>query len=376
MFCVKCAAEIPDSATIHLCPSCATEAGKKRQLISPQLAFGVFAVLFIVAVLIAILSDSNSQPDSSSNSQQQSAPQTASSGSNSQPASTSSQTSQQPESQNIQGSAQTPQQSAGVQSQSASAETADAVPEDSGDLLHPYDVLRNPFRDKGQMVTLNVLAFPILAEGMLEEYQSYDPRIAAQAGIKGLRFNRMLSENVALFDILALDSPDYQEPEMMGQLAVLIKSGDQPPDDTRSWKVEPLGVVDGTNGFGGAIQIPAVRFWGYGEFSGDHGRSQDVPELSGDSLTAVNLVREQVKPTDALLALNPDLNKTEWTALNNTAFCGSGCWYVDAHFRIHQESTDPVQYFENAGWQVNIDQHTVKPDPDAVKYFSLTGTLK
>jgi hypothetical protein len=65
--CVKCAVEIPDSATSHLCPSSATEAGRKRQLIRPQLAFGAFAVLFIVAVLIAIFSTStSSQPDTSS----------------------------------------------------------------------------------------------------------------------------------------------------------------------------------------------------------------------------------------------------------------------------------------------------------------------
>lgn len=84
MFCVKCAAEIPDSATSHLCPACAAKAGGKRQL---YWSWGSFfmcgaAVAFIV-FLIAIVSDSNSQ--------QPSAPQTVSSDSNSQPASTSSQ---------------------------------------------------------------------------------------------------------------------------------------------------------------------------------------------------------------------------------------------------------------------------------------------
>ncbi len=93
MYCIKCAAEIPDSDTSHLCTVCATEAGGKRQL-SWRAWWGSFficcaAVLFIV-FLIAIFSDSNSQPDSS-NSQQPSAPQTASSDSKSQPDSSSSQ---------------------------------------------------------------------------------------------------------------------------------------------------------------------------------------------------------------------------------------------------------------------------------------------
>jgi len=253
-------------------------------------------------------------------------------------------------------------------------QTMDSAPEDSGDVLHPYDFLQNPFKDKGSMVTLNVLPFPILAAGMLAEYQTLDSRIAVQAGIKGLRFNRMISESVALFDIMVVDPSESRDPQMRGQLAVFIKTGDQPPDDTRAWNVEPLGTFEGTNGFGAPIQIPAVRFWGYGQLDSAGRKSHKPQELTGDSLAAVNLVRQQIQPTDALLALHPDLQNAEWSALNNQSSCGNGCWYVDAHFRIHKESTDPVQYFENAGWQLNINQHTVIPNAGAVKYFNMSGT--
>jgi hypothetical protein len=241
------------------------------------------------------------------------------------------------------------------------------------DLLRPYQLLKDPFKDKGKMVIFIGLDFPILANGTLATYQSLDPRIAKQAGVKGLRFDRMISEAICLYDIMGVEVPGSSSPQMIGELAVAIKPGEQVPDDTRPWAAEPLGIMEGTNGFGAAIQIPAVRFWNYAEAgAATQGVKQEASVLDGDSLTAVNLVKSRIKPKEVLLALNPDLPHAKWEAVNNESVC-HGCWYVSAHIRKNAESTADVQYYENPGWQVNVVRQTVQPNVDAARFYSSTG---
>lgn len=246
----------------------------------------------------------------------------------------------------------------------------DNEPKSSGELIHPYDLVKNPFRDQGKMVTLVSLPFPILVNGVLVGYQSLGSNAAAASGIEGLHFNRMLSDDTCLFDVMAMDNSDYRDPEIVGQLAVVIKPGAQAPDDTRNWKAEPISTLQGTNAFGAVIEVPAVRFWGFGEADAAKRTDGFVPP-TGKALDAVNLVRSQVKPTAALLAEDPDLRHIEWSALDNSMVC-NGCWSVSAHIQIHSSDADPVQYFENPGWEVNLDNRAVKPDPDAVRFYAST----
>lgn len=116
--------------------------------------------------------------------------------------------------------------------------------------------------------------------------------------------------------------------------------------------------------------IPAAGQATIPNASTSEGVAKAAPELDGDALKAVNLVRSNVEPTDALLALNPDIQHIDWGAVNDSFAC-NGCWYISAHIRKDKDSTDPVQYFVSPGWNVNIVQHTVQPDADGLKYYTL-----
>jgi ribosomal protein L7/L12 len=142
--------------------------------------------------------------------------------------------------------------------------TAAMEPPSANVTLHPYDLLKNPFLHKNNTISLNVMDHPILYRGSLLQYAGgIDPRISGQLGILGLRLNRMLSEHTALYDIMGMDSEGNSDPEMLGQLAVMIPAEHQQLDLQRYWEVEPMGVAEGTNAFGATLQVPLVRFWRY-----------------------------------------------------------------------------------------------------------------
>ena len=84
-------------------------------------------------------------------------------------------------------------------------------------------------------------------------------------GLLGLRFNRMVSEDTALYDVMALDSTNHMDSEMIGQIAVIVSQGQEELDLGRYWEVEPLGIAEGTNTFGATLTVPRVRFWRYGD---------------------------------------------------------------------------------------------------------------
>ena len=151
-------------------------------------------------------------------------------------------------------------------------------------------------------------------------------------------------------------------------MTTLSKHGGEIPDDTRDWEVEPIGTLDGTNVYGAAVQIPAVRFWSYREVSTATEDKVQAP-LTGEALESVTFVQSHVRPTAALLAEYPDIGHVKWDALNNAMVC-KGCWFVSAHVRIHSGEKGSVEHFENPGWEVNLADHTIKPDPDAVKFFA------
>lgn len=236
----------------------------------------------------------------------------------------------------------------------------------SNDLLRPYDLLKNPFMDKGKLVRFNPLDVPIVADGMPVRYDPIAPQAARRGYIKGLRFDRMLSANVALFDIMGIEPMESTSLQMEGQLVVLLGSDVSAPGDMNLWNVEPIGTVTGTNAFGAQIEVPAIRFISYA--NNNPTRDTQMPELTGNALRAVNLVRKRIEPTAALLQENPDLNDAEWHALNNKMLC-VGCWFVSAHIRIHANSTSPMQYYVNPGWEVNLQTRALKPDADAIRFY-------
>lgn len=136
-------------------------------------------------------------------------------------------------------------------------------PQQSGFIVHPYELVKNPFQDQHRIVSLELNARPILIDGQAVFYTApIDPRMGEQYGWMGLRFNKMLSEGVAIYDVLGQNARG-SDPDLLGQIAVIMAPRSQPPSLQQDWDVEPKGTIQGTNGFGASISIPVVKFWGY-----------------------------------------------------------------------------------------------------------------
>jgi hypothetical protein len=134
--------------------------------------------------------------------------------------------------------------------------------------LRAFDLLTNPFPYRNHTVVLSAMERPVLYHGSVVQYVNIggtDARLATQLSLMGLRLNRMITEDTALYDILGKDA-DYNsgsEPLVLGQLAVVLPSGRTDLDLGRYWVVEPLGAMKGTNAFGGQVQAPQIRFLHY-----------------------------------------------------------------------------------------------------------------
>jgi hypothetical protein len=59
----------------------------------------------------------------------------------------------------------------------AQISTAPVRPEFSGIILHPYDLLKDPFTHKGELVQLDTLSIPEVANGNLVQIQRFPKRI-------------------------------------------------------------------------------------------------------------------------------------------------------------------------------------------------------
>jgi hypothetical protein len=139
------------------------------------------------------------------------------------------------------------------------------APPSSGLTVHPYELLKNPYKAKGKLVFLDLNSRPVLWSGSVVQYSGpIEPTFGIRLGLMALRLNRMLAEDVALYDIMGVEA-GASDGEMLGQLAVSLPSGVNDLNLGRSWAVEPLGTLSGTNAFGGEITIPSVKFWHYRE---------------------------------------------------------------------------------------------------------------
>jgi TonB family protein len=130
---------------------------------------------------------------------------------------------------------------------------------EAGVVIHPYDLAKNAFSHQGKQVLLDAGSLPVLVNGAIYTYSQGEGFPGP-----GLRLERMLSENQALYEIMSLDAQGGSEPSHLGEMIVIL-----PTDGPRSlevgneWVVEPLGLAKGTNAFGGPISVPLVRFVRY-----------------------------------------------------------------------------------------------------------------
>ncbi|HWE84208.1 MAG TPA: zinc-ribbon domain-containing protein [Terracidiphilus sp.] len=152
----------------------------------------------------------------------------------------------------------------------------------SGLILHPYDLLKNPYQAKEKLVLLDLNSRPVLYDGAVIQYSGpVNPTIGARFGLMALRLDRMADENVALYNIMGIEA-GASYGDTLGQLAVALPDGTTELRLDRNWMVEPLGPLKGTNYVGADIQIPAVRFWRY-VGNGDESTELTVPPQSHET---------------------------------------------------------------------------------------------
>jgi hypothetical protein len=230
--------------------------------------------------------------------------------------------------------------------------------------IYAYALLKDPYTHKKHRVDFSPMSWPIIFNGQVSQYTEDHTGARMYASYTGLRFERMMSNGIALYNIMGKTadstSPDL---EFMGQLAVQLPPSITSLDTNKFWEVEPLGVASGTNAFGREITIPIIKFWDYTEVR-VAAMSKPGP-LTGDSLAAVNLVKSKIRPTKVLLSKQPNFSDSEWMPVNNQMLC-DGCWFITYHIRVkHTAYADYV----SGDWKVNLKSQSVTPLPETHKYF-------
>src|ERR1035441_4169668 len=139
-------------------------------------------------------------------------------------------------------------------------------------VLHPNELIKDPFSHRGKRIRLDVAEYPVLFENNLITYMTYNgpPGVGELLTPRGVRFKRMFSPTDQLYDVTAVSQGGllshrtaYNDVVSLGELLVKVPSGQGELETKRSWVVEPLGTAEGTNGFGATISIAAVRFSAY-----------------------------------------------------------------------------------------------------------------
>jgi hypothetical protein len=146
-------------------------------------------------------------------------------------------------------------------------------------IIHPYDLVKDPFKYKNTLVILDIIPRPMLSNGSIMGYlpapvdrnsdtSPEDEVTLVQAGLLGLRFSRMTSADTALYDVMAAntDFPGH-DTDVLGQIAVIVPTGQHELALVRAWVVEPLGTLEGTNALGARLRVPLVKFWRYASVS-------------------------------------------------------------------------------------------------------------
>ena len=132
------------------------------------------------------------------------------------------------------------------------------------DVVHARDLVQNPFQYEGQVILLDPLSFPFLADGAVFSWQ----RGVEAAGRTGLRFRRIWADGEALYDVMAIGvGPGSSDLTPIGQLVVVLPqdrrhaapSGSGPLPLNTLWMAKAQGVVDATNALGAPVQIAKVK---------------------------------------------------------------------------------------------------------------------
>jgi hypothetical protein len=166
-------------------------------------------------------------------------------------------------------------------------------PPNSNATVTPYELLKNPFQHKENVVTLNVQSLVSLVSNPNPHSSSEDVTSYAEIHEYFFVLNRMLQDdfklrkwddpaNLALYDVKAarelsgsaktcsFDSDNNvmscipSDLELLGQIAVIISHDKElHVYHNQNWIVEPMGTIDGTNGLGAPMSLPIVKFWRY-----------------------------------------------------------------------------------------------------------------
>ncbi len=154
--------------------------------------------------------------------------------------------------------------SAGLSGNPTSSVAEEPTPPHSGESVTAYMLFKNPYQERGKLVDLDPRVWPLLFGGRVQTYSVNGPR-SRQLGYSGIVFSRMIDEDVALFDIQYMDAEGSGGPGLStaGRLAVMVPPTERTPSTDEIWIAEPMGVMEGTNGFGAPIKIPLIKFFGY-----------------------------------------------------------------------------------------------------------------
>ena len=133
----------------------------------------------------------------------------------------------------------------------------------AGVLLRPYDLMKNPYSHEGQVVQFEWRDTPRFVNGGFADFFQYGGwDLNAPLQPVGLRLDRMVSRNQALYNIMGITIGGKPYADVIGQLLVELGPRTAPPSDNDTWNVEPLGTTRFMNRLGGPVDIPTVQFHG------------------------------------------------------------------------------------------------------------------
>jgi TonB family protein len=99
-----------------------------------------------------------------------------------------------------------------------------------------------------------------------------------------VKFNKMLNEHTALYEIVSPDMTLKTETHV-GEIALLIPDNNPPRDTSKPWRVEVVDPLKVANEIGIETQVTALKFLGY-----DTDQSEDKPRGIGPGVHAPEVI--------------------------------------------------------------------------------------
>ena len=255
--------------------------------------------------------------------------------------------------------------------------------QDSGDASNveavtAFELQRNPYRYKNKLLWLNPEPYPVLLNGMPVMYSPHNNNSIA-LGFLGLRFDKMLDAHRALYYILGqnVNGPRSSALDTIGQLAVLLDSANNGPLRLdRTWHLEGLGVMEGTNGFGAPVAVPLVRFRRYrGDRAAQPANRAPYPPVTTSTKTSVTTPNHPItKPGCMAVGAKTKLNGTVrlWEG-----YSSSWTFAPDRPICIEGSTLERIQLFDKSFGDVfrslknkamTISGTLISPDPGSANW--------